>query len=130
MWTGSDTVPRERVRAPNTTTDHATDDHNDQHTGKGQGHGMTESKAAKKAARIKELEAQAAEIQAEIDMLKGQIKEDMEANGKDEMKAGDYRITWRECFSNRLDSKRIKAELPDVYEKYLSINITRRFCIA
>lgn len=91
---------------------------------------MTEAKLSKKVERIKALEAQAADLQAEIDMLKGQIKEDMEASGKEEMKAGEYKVTWKEVFSNRLDSKRIKADLPDVYEKYLSINITRRFCIA
>lgn len=91
---------------------------------------MTEAKLLKKVERIKALEAQAADIQAEIDLLKGQVKEDMEHNGLEVMEAGQYKVTWKEVFSNRLDSKRIKAELPDVYSQYLSISVTRRFCIA
>lgn len=39
----------------------------------------------------------------------------------------DWRITWRSISSTRLDTKRLKAEMPDVYAKYTSQTTSRRF---
>jgi len=39
----------------------------------------------------------------------------------------DWKITWRSISSSRLDTKRLKAELPDIYAKYTNQTSSRRF---
>lgn len=43
--------------------------------------------------------------------------------------AGDRKITWKNISSERLNSKILKVEQPDIYSKYLSRNSYRRFSI-
>ena len=63
-------------------------------------------------------------------MLKDELKAEMTAAHVDELQAGSHKITWKEVFSNRLDSKALKSQLPDIYNKFFKVNITRRFVIA
>ena len=39
----------------------------------------------------------------------------------------DWKITWRSISSSRLDTKRLKAEMPDIYSKYVQQTSSRRF---
>jgi putative phage-type endonuclease len=39
----------------------------------------------------------------------------------------DWRITWRKVSSSRLDTKRLKTEMPDIYTKYANQTSVRRF---
>lgn len=41
----------------------------------------------------------------------------------------DYRVTWKTVTSGRIDSKKLKTEYPDIYDKCLSIQNYRRFTI-
>lgn len=41
----------------------------------------------------------------------------------------NYRINWTNVLSNRIDTKRLKAEEPEIYEKYLNASNSRRFQI-
>ena len=41
----------------------------------------------------------------------------------------NYRINWSNVLSNRIDTKRLKEEEPEVYAKYLSSSSSRRFQI-
>jgi predicted phage-related endonuclease len=50
--------------------------------------------------------------------------------GENEVGAvGERLVTWKQVVSNRLDSKALKDELPDIYEKYCKESISRRFAI-
>lgn len=40
-----------------------------------------------------------------------------------------YRVSWKSVCSNRLDEKRLKEELPDIYDKYRKETVSRRFMI-
>ena len=40
-----------------------------------------------------------------------------------------YRVSWKAVCSNRLDEKRLKEELPEIYEKYRKETVSRRFMI-
>ena len=40
-----------------------------------------------------------------------------------------YRINWSNVVSNRIDTKKLKEEEPEVYAKYLSSSKSRRFQI-
>lgn len=40
-----------------------------------------------------------------------------------------YKVSWSRFTQSRLDSKRLQAELPDVYAKYVTQNATQRFTV-
>jgi len=42
---------------------------------------------------------------------------------------GDFTVSWKNVSTERLDSKKLKHELPDIYSKYVSASISRRFTI-
>jgi predicted phage-related endonuclease len=43
--------------------------------------------------------------------------------------AGDRKVAWKTVISNRLDSKALKTDHPEIYEKYARESISRRFMI-
>lgn len=43
--------------------------------------------------------------------------------------AGNYRISWVTAQSQRIDTKRLKAEAPDVYDKFSKDSTCRRFMV-
>ncbi|MCD7907509.1 MAG: endonuclease, partial [Clostridium sp.] len=40
-----------------------------------------------------------------------------------------YRVTWVNVVSSRVDTKRLKAEMPDIYQDYLNVGASRRFTV-
>lgn len=40
-----------------------------------------------------------------------------------------YRVSWKSVSSNRLDEKRLKEEMPEVYDQYKKSTVSRRFSI-
>ncbi len=48
----------------------------------------------------------------------------------EEIRIGDYKVTYRTVKSSRLDGKSLKAELPDIAERYTVPTEYRRFAIA
>lgn len=81
-------------------------------------------------ARIRELEEQQATITAELDDLKGQVKDFMKENGVKSVNAGMYKVTYSEYTSNRFDSTKFKAEHPDTYAQYLKQTQATRLTIS
>lgn len=43
--------------------------------------------------------------------------------------ASNHIVTWKTVTTNRIDTKRLKTERPDIYEQYLKPSISRRFTI-
>ena len=78
-------------------------------------------------AQMKELEEQAEALKAEI---KAEIKADLEAKGVDELQTKNFIIRWKEIISSRLDSKALKAALPEIYNQYCKPSASRRFTVA
>ena len=89
---------------------------------------MTERQIANRAKKIKELEAQLNDISNQIDELKKEIQNEMKE--LEHIKACDYVINWSNVITNRLDSTRIKKELPDIYDRYTKETRSRRFSIS
>ena len=46
------------------------------------------------------------------------------------MKTKNFILRWKEIVSNRIDSKALKAALPDVYGQFCKASVSRRFTIA
>lgn len=68
--------------------------------------------------RLQELDRQQAEIEAEREKLKDEIKKDMQKKGIDQVKAGNFIVRCKKIISNRFDSKRFRADHEDLYKSY------------
>lgn len=90
---------------------------------------MTERRIERRLNRLAEVEAQIAELQAEADSIKDELKADMEEKGLEEMTCRDKVIRWRTICTNRLDGKALKQAHPRIYAKFLVPQTSRRFTV-
>ena len=79
---------------------------------------MTEHMIENRVNKLRELEAQQKEIEATTEAIRAELKADLEEKGVDELKTKNFILRWKEIISNRLDSKALKAALPDVYGQF------------
>ena len=80
-----------------------------------------------KAHELKELERMQEEIASEIEAIKDAIKAAM--GDQEAITAGAYKITWKPVTTSRLDTKALKATLPDVAARFTVSSTTRRFTV-
>lgn len=83
-----------------------------------------------KVKELKELKTMAAELDAEIKAIEDIIKTDMEAQGKEEMFIGEYKLTYKPVTSSRFDTKSFKAKYSELYAAYTKATTYKRFTIA
>ena len=79
-----------------------------------------------KCRELRQLQNLIEEAQAEAEAIKDAIKAHM--GDAEAVQAGEYKITWKPVTTTRLDSKALKAALPDVVERFTKTTTTRRFC--
>lgn len=79
---------------------------------------------------LKEWEKVMEEAKAEADALRDQIKEEMVAQGTEEMEVGNYIIRYTSVLSNRFDTTAFKREHNDLYKQFTKQTASRRFSIA
>ena len=91
---------------------------------------MSTIEIVSKIEALKEWEALAAEAAAEIEALKDSIKKEMDAQGVEELEAGQYIARFTTVLSNRLDTTLLKREHPEMYKQYMKQSTSRRFSIA
>lgn len=89
---------------------------------------MSINEMTAKIKELKSLQALIEEAEAEADALKDQIKEAM--GDSEELRVGEYKVTYKTVKSSRFDSKSLKAELPEIAEQYTVATEYRRFAIA
>lgn len=67
----------------------------------------------------------------ELDTEKKKIEQEVKLYMKDAELAENehFLVSWKRSISNRLDSKKLKEELPEVYQKYLKETGSRKFVI-
>lgn len=75
--------------------------------------------------RLSELKKQITELTDEKNEIENTLKTALGEAPVGEY--GDFRITWKNRESTRLDSKALKADMPDVYAKYAKTLSTRTF---
>ena len=83
-----------------------------------------------KVIELKELKVMQDELAAEITAIEDEIKAHMAAANQEEMTVGLFKVRWTTVTSSRLDNKALKAALPDVYARYSTESVTRRFSVA
>jgi len=79
---------------------------------------------------LREWESVMEEAKAEADALRDQIKEEMVAQGTEEMEVGNYIIRYTSVLSNRFDTTAFKREHNDLYKQFTKQTASRRFSIA
>ena len=90
---------------------------------------MTKTEMIKAAEEIQELTAFVEEIKAEIEAKQDLLKGEMTEQGVQVLDLDTYFVRWSPVISNRLDSTRMKKDLPDLYKSYLKAVESRRFTI-
>lgn len=90
---------------------------------------MTTMELRNKIEELKELEALVKEAEAEVEALKDEIKAEMTKQQKDEMQVGRYTVRWTDVTSNRLDGKKLKEEMPNIYNMFVGQSYSKRFSI-
>lgn len=81
-----------------------------------------------KARQLREMLALIEEAQAEAEALKDEIKAAM--GDVEEIRAGEYKITWKPVTSSKLDTAALKKAMPDVAAAFTRETTTRRFIVA
>ena len=79
---------------------------------------------------LRELKRMAEELADEINALQDDIKAEMTARGVDELAGLDWKATYKEVTSNRLDTSALKKALPEIAERFSKSTTTRRFILA
>ena len=81
-----------------------------------------------KIKELRQLQALIDEAQTEAEGIKDAIKAHM--GEREELRAGEYRVTWKAVKSARIDAVALRAALPEVVERFTRETTTRRFCVA
>ena len=89
---------------------------------------MSTKELETKIRELRELKAFAAELAGEIEAVEDAIKAHM--GDTEELRAGEYKVTWKHVTGRRIDTKALASELPDVAERYSVPTVSRRFCVA
>ena len=89
---------------------------------------MSTQDIERKCRELRELQALIDEAQTEADAIRDALKAAM--GGAEEMRAGEYKLTWRPVKTVKLDVKALKAALPDVAARFSRESTVRRFCVA
>ena len=89
---------------------------------------MSEHELTAKIKELREMQRLAEEAQAIAESLKDEIKAIM--GDTEELKAGEYKVTWKPVKSSRLDTAALKKAMPDLVERFTKTTTTRRFTVA
>ncbi len=81
-----------------------------------------------KCRELRQLQNLIEEAQQEAEAIKDALKAHM--GDSEELRAGEYKVTWKAVTSSRLDSKALKTALPEVAERFTRTTATRRFVLA
>ncbi len=81
-----------------------------------------------KCRELRQLMALIEEAQTEAETIKDALKAQM--GETEELRAGEYKITWQTVKTSRLDTTALKKAVPDLVEKFTKTSTTRRFVLA
>ena len=87
---------------------------------------MSMNEMESKIRELRQLQALIDEATAEA--IKDTIKAEM--GDAEDLRAGEYKVTWKAVTSSRLDTTSLKKVLPDVAARFMKSATSRRFCVA
>ena len=89
---------------------------------------MSTNEQESKIRELRQLQALIEEATAEAETIKDAIKASM--GDSEELRAGEYKVTWKAVKASRIDTTALRKALPDVAQAFARETITRRFCVA
>ncbi|MFB0919755.1 MAG: hypothetical protein QMB62_02560 [Oscillospiraceae bacterium] len=89
---------------------------------------MSQNELTAKIRELRELQSLIDEATTEAEAIKDAIKAHMGA--QEELRAGEYKVTWKPVTSSKLDTAALKTSLPDIYSAFTRETSSRRFCVA
>ena len=89
---------------------------------------MSMNELTAKIRKLRELQALIDEAQQEAEAIKDAIKAHM--GDTDELRAGEYKVTWKPVTSSRIDTTALRKAMPDIAAAFTRETTTRRFLIA
>lgn len=91
---------------------------------------MSTSELTSKVENIKTLQTMIDELTAEMEAAKDEVKNEMSAQGVNEITVSCFKVRYKEVKSNRFDSAAFKQAHADLYAEYCKPTISKRFSIA
>ena len=88
---------------------------------------MSTHELESKVRELRQLQSLIEEAQAEAEAIKDTIKAHM--GTQEEIRAGEYRVTWKAVKSSRIDAVALRMSLPDVAARFTAESTSRRFCV-
>ena len=89
---------------------------------------MSTNELEMKIRELRQLQQLIEEAQAEAEGIKDAIKAHM--GDSEELRAGEYKVTWKPITASRLDATALRAALPEVAARFTRTSMTRRFTVA
>lgn len=89
---------------------------------------MSANELEAKIRDLRQLQALIEEAEQEAETIKDAIKAHM--GDAEELRAGEYCVTWKAVQTVRIDTMALKRDLPDVAQAFTRSTTTRRFCVA
>lgn len=91
---------------------------------------MTDKMIDNRVKKIQSVEAQVKELEAQAESIRAELKADLEGKNLEEYNTGCFIVRWKEVITARLDTKALKNALPDVVASFTRESRSRRFTIA
>jgi predicted phage-related endonuclease len=91
---------------------------------------MSTNELANRVKELKELQRMAEDVAGEIESIKDELKREMETRNTDEIITSEYKVRYSDVASHRFNTTAFKRDNSNLYEKYLTENVTKRFSIA
>lgn len=90
---------------------------------------MTNNELHAMVKELKEYKLLKEEAEARIAELEAIVKAEMHSQELDKMVVGEYKLTLTTVTSNRIDSKALKEQEPDVYSAFVKPSTYERFTV-
>ena len=91
---------------------------------------MSINEIESKVKELRELRRMQEDLAAEIAGIEDSLKGHMDAHGMDTLLGMDWKVTWKPVTSSRVDTKALKAALPELAERFMKTTTVRRFVLA
>lgn len=83
-----------------------------------------------KVMELREIQAMISDLEAQAESIKDMVKAKMYDEGTEDLTGNGWHATWHTVTSSRLDSKKLKADHPELYSQYSKTSSTTRFTLA
>lgn len=78
---------------------------------------------------LRELQSEIERMTAEAEAIKDELKAQMVEQGSEVLSGNGWKASWKVVESSRLDTKALKAAMPEVAARFTVSTRTSRFCL-